>query len=62
MFFQARLLFQHQKGIGFYHLSYYQEIIYAFGDFVKDEEELLQTRKRLGEALGMFEVTFRKQD
>lgn len=61
MSFQECVLLQHQKGIGFYHLSYYQEIIFAFGDFVDDEDELLHTRKRLGEALGMFEVTFRKQ-
>lgn len=32
----------------------------AFDDFIEDEEERLQTRKRLGAALGLFEVTYRK--
>ena len=58
--FQGSVFLQHQNGIGFYHLSYYQEIILAFDDFIEDEEERLQTRERLGAALGLFEVTYRK--
>ena len=58
--FQARLFLQHQKGVGFYHLSYYQEIIEALTVFIGDEEEQMQMRKRMGSALGMFEVVYRK--
>ena len=32
----------------------------AFDDFIDDEEERLQTRMRLGAALGLFEVTYRE--
>ncbi len=62
MLFQARHLLFHQKGLGFYHLSYYQEIIHAFSRFVDDPDELLQTRRRLGEALAMFEVITTRND
>lgn len=34
----------------------------AFDDFIDDEEERLQTHRRLGAALGEFEVTYRKPE
>ena len=58
--FQGTVFLRHQNGVGFYHLSYYQEIILAFDDFIDDEEERHQTRMRLGAALGLFEVTYRE--
>lgn len=58
--FQGSVFLRYQNGVGFYHLSYYQEIMLAFDDFIEDEEERLQTRQRLGAALGLFEVTYRK--
>ena len=56
---RARHVLQFKKGIGTSadRLGYYQQVLLAFREFVEDEKEYADIKRRWGEALGDFEVT-----